>query len=651
MSLNPLFQRSYVHQAGSSAGRRHRASLERASLETLETRQLLSLAPAGSYAAFSSPSAIAAADFNGDGKLDLATTVGIGNPRVSVRLGNGAGGFGAAQEFAFAFDSPSSIAVADFNNDNRLDLVVADSMNFSVLLGNGDGSFQPSVMTQTGDFPKVVVGHFNNDANLDLVVGWYHWEFGLHYQAYLGNGQGGFAAGPANQIGSANWGYDTLAAVELNQDGKLDVVIGDGRVLLGNGNGTFQYEYGQPVPLRGGAIATGDFTGDGNADVIISGNSIAVLRSRGDGSLDAPVHSLMNGAYGAVATTDFNVDGKLDAIAVDANVSGVSVMLGNGDGTLRFAGAFATGTTPSGVAVGDFNRDGRPDVAVANRDSSNVSVLLNDGDWTVLPPPPPPPPALSVSDVTVTEGNAGTRNATFTVSLSKPSAVDVAVSYGTQNGTAISTEDFDPSAGRVTIPAGQTSATFNIAVRGDWITEPNETFAVTLNSPTNATIMDGQGVCTIVNDDVLPVISINSVSKAEGKSGTTAITFTVGLSSASGRSVTVNYATANGTARAGTDYTSKSGTLTFAPGETVMTITVPVKGDSTKEADETFFVDLFGASDNALIGVARGTGTILDDDNILRPSTRRGKSKGTFMLCLDPPLIAPEAAGWRSYYS
>jgi hypothetical protein len=92
--------------------------------------------------------------------------------------------------------------------------------------------------------------------------------------------------------------------LELNNDGKLDVVIGDGRVLLGNGNGTFQYDYSQPAPLSGGAIATGDFTRDGKRGRNHLRQQLAVLRSRGDGDLDAPVHNLTNGAYGALATAD-----------------------------------------------------------------------------------------------------------------------------------------------------------------------------------------------------------------------------------------------------------------------------------------------------------------------------------------------------------
>ena len=149
-------------------------------------------------------------------------------------------------------------------------------------------------------------------------------------------------------------------------------------------------------------------------------------------------------------------------------------------------------------------------------------------------------------------------------------------------------------------------------VNGDRVGEPNETFLVNLSGATGgAVIIDGQGVGTIVDDE--PRISISDVARTEGNSGTTLFVFTVTLSAASDVPVTVNFATANGTAKAGEDYDAKSGTLTFAPGETSKTITIVVKGDKKKEANETFFVNLSGAV-GALILDGQGLGTILDDD-------------------------------------
>ena len=136
-------------------------------------------------------------------------------------------------------------------------------------------------------------------------------------------------------------------------------------------------------------------------------------------------------------------------------------------------------------------------------------------------------------------------------------------------------------------------------VNGDRLGEPNEMFVVNLSNPTNATISDGYGDGTIEDDE--PRISIGDVAKSEGMKGqTTLFTFTVTLSAAYDQPVAVSFRTANGSAKAGEDYTAKTGTLTFAPGETTKTITIEVKGDSKKEANETFYLDLFGLSSNAL---------------------------------------------------
>jgi hypothetical protein len=225
-------------------------------------------------------------------------------------------------------------------------------------------------------------------------------------------------------------------------------------------------------------------------------------------------------------------------------------------------------------------------------------------------------PTLSISDVSTPEGNTGTHAITFTVSLSAASNQPITVAYATANGTAAAGSDYQAASGTLTFAPGETTKTITVAVLGDLVYEPNETFAVNLSGATNATIADGNGLGTIVNDDtyVTPSISIGDVSKAEGRNGNTMFTFTVTLSAPSTTTVTVNYSTANGMATALEDYTAASGTLTFAPGETTKTITIKVKGDRKREADETFFVNLFGASSNATILDTQGIGTILNDD-------------------------------------
>ncbi|HEX8774401.1 MAG TPA: Calx-beta domain-containing protein [Pyrinomonadaceae bacterium] len=231
---------------------------------------------------------------------------------------------------------------------------------------------------------------------------------------------------------------------------------------------------------------------------------------------------------------------------------------------------------------------------------------------------PPPTPSLSINDATVTEGNAGTTNATFTVTLSAASTQAVTVKYDTANGTATAGSDYQAATGTLTFNPGQTTQTINVAVTGDTAPEANETFAVNLSQPTNATISDGQGLGTITNDDqppanTQPSLSINDVTVQEGSSGTTNAIFTVTLSAVSSQTVSVNFTTADIDATAGVDYQSRSGTLTFAPGETSKTVTVLVNGDLQIENNETFYVNLSGEV-NATIARGQGTGTINNDD-------------------------------------
>src|SRR5262249_32648527 len=206
----------------------------------------------------------------------------------------------------------------------------------------------------------------------------------------------------------------------------------------------------------------------------------------------------------------------------------------------------------------------------------------------------------SINDMTVTEGHTGTRAKIFTLRLSAPSAQPVSVAYATVNGSALAGSDFQAASGTLTFAPGETIKPVTVLVNGDRLGEANETFVVTLSDTSNATIFDGQGTGTISDDE--PRISISDVSKKEGKKGQkTSFTFTVTLSVAYDQPVTMSFQTVNGTATTGDgDYIATTGTLTFAPGETKKTITIEVKGDSNKEADETFYLDLFGNAGKSL---------------------------------------------------
>jgi ELWxxDGT repeat protein len=234
--------------------------------------------------------------------------------------------------------------------------------------------------------------------------------------------------------------------------------------------------------------------------------------------------------------------------------------------------------------------------------------------WKLVDDAVPPPPALSINDVTVTEGNSGTTTANFTVTLSAASTATVTVAYATANGTALAPSDYASTSGTLTFAPGQTSQTITVPIVGDTRDEFHETFLVNLSNPANATIADAQGVGTIADNDPLPSLTINDLSIAEGNAGTTTFNFTVTLSAVSDKVVSVSYATANGTAAAGSDYTAASGTLTFNPGQTSKTVSVVVTGDTSVEPDETFLVNLSGATEATLVD-AQGVGTIANDDS------------------------------------
>lgn len=238
--------------------------------------------------------------------------------------------------------------------------------------------------------------------------------------------------------------------------------------------------------------------------------------------------------------------------------------------------------------------------------ASATGTILNDDS-----------PNLAIDDVSASEGNSGTSTITFTVSLSSPAGPGgVSFNIASANGTAIAGSDYiAQSLVGQTIPAGMSSYVFSILVTGDTLFEGTETFFVNVSNVLGATVLDGQGLGTIFNDDAAPSLSIDNVSVTEGNSGTTFAQFTVSLSAASGLTASVNYATANGTAVAPGDYTSTADLFTLNPGETSATVTVPVLGDTTPEPDESFSVTL-SAPTNATIapGGGTGTGTILNDD-------------------------------------
>jgi large repetitive protein len=286
-----------------------------------------------------------------------------------------------------------------------------------------------------------------------------------------------------------------------------------------------------------------------------------------------------------------------------------------------YSGAAATVTIAAGATTATLTIDPTADTVVEADETVTLTIDAGAG-YSVGSPASATAtilnddlPTLSINDVTVTEGNSGTVNAVFTVSLSAPAGSGgVSFDIATANGTATAGTDYvAQTLTAQTIAAGSSSYSFTVAVNGDVLNEAGETFFVNIANVTGATVADGQGLGTITNDDPFPDLSINDVTVTEGNSGTVNAVFTVSLSAASGQTVSVNYATADGIATQPGDYSSTTGTLTFTPGTTTQTVTVAVSGEAVPEADETFFVNLSGAT-NASISDNQGLGTITNDD-------------------------------------
>ena len=293
-------------------------------------------------------------------------------------------------------------------------------------------------------------------------------------------------------------------------------------------------------------------------------------------------------------------------------------LTGNTPATINLASFAASGSAQvwqlKGPGTGTTAIQHLADMGFTN---NTLSAMLPPQSVTlfVVPGATTTGPFLSINDTGVMEGNAGTRTATFTVTLSPMSAQTVTVSYATANGTATTADaDYAAKSGTLTFLPGETSKTIGVTVNGDTKFESDEVFFVNLSGAASATISDGQGSGTIMNDDAPPALSIGDAVVAEGDSGTAGASFAVTLSAPSGVTTFVNYATADGTATAANhDYVPGSGTLILTPGVTTAVVTVPVAGDTTVEPTETFFVDL-SAPVGAALYDARGQGSIVNDD-------------------------------------
>jgi hypothetical protein len=363
----------------------------------------------------------------------------------------------------------------------------------------------------------------------------------------------------------------------------------------------------------------GDFNGDGKQDLAVANftsDTISILLNIAPGLSinDAAVPEGNAATVNAVFTVTLS---PVSSQTVTVNFATANGTATAGSDYVSIPGTLLTfnpGETSKNITVvvnGDTVSEPNETFFVNLSNAANATISDNQGLGTINNDDSVP--GLSINDVAVAEGNSGTVNAVFTVTLSAASGQAVTVNFATVNGTATAGSDYVAKSDVLTFNPGETSKNIIVVVNGDTANEPNETFFVNLSNPSNASISVNQGLGTINNDEGMPSLSINDVVVAEGNSGTVNAVFTVTLSAASAQTVTVNFATADGTATAGSDYVGAAGVVTFNPGETSKPITVVVNGDTAVEGNESFSVNLTSASD-AIIGDNQGIGTIGNDD-------------------------------------
>ncbi|HYR75689.1 MAG TPA: Calx-beta domain-containing protein [Pyrinomonadaceae bacterium] len=482
-----------------------------------------------------------------------------------------------------------------FEPDETVNLTLSAPTNGAVL-----GGTNPTTLTIQNDDsqPTISVGDKSQaegntgTSNSDLAVSLSNASYQtitVHYTTVDGtasqpsdytttSGTLTFAPGETNKTVSVSVNGDTTFEADETFTVTLDTPT-NATILDGSGLGTITNDDTEP------AISIGDKTqAEGNA---------------GTSNFDFAV-TLSNASYQTITVHYTTVDGTASQPSDYTTTSG----------TLTFAPG-ETNKTVSVSVNGDTTFEADETFTVTLDTPTNATILDGSGLGTIQNDDTEP--AISIGDKTQAEGNAGTSNFDFAVSLSNASYQTITVHYATNDGTATQPSDYTTSTGTLTFAPGETNKTVSVSVNGDTTFEADETFTVTLDTPTNATILDGSGLGTITNDDTEPAISIGDKTQAEGNAGTSNFDFAVTLSNASYQTITVHYTTVDGTASQPSDYTSTSGTVTFAPGETNKTVSVSVNGDTTFEADETFTVTL-DTPTNATIADGSGLGTITNDD-------------------------------------
>jgi len=350
-----------------------------------------SMTIAQSPAVGQNPSSVVTADFNGDGIPDFAVLNELGHS-ITILLGKGDGTFQAATntlQLSSQGSGPLMAVVGDFNRDGNADLavVMGNSSTIAVFLGHGDGTFAPAILNSQAASVSylLVVADFNGDGIEDLAVENSNSGSGS-ISILLGNGDGTFNA--STVVVSGIISPADLVEADFNGDGIPDLAFVNGGVpssvvvLLGNGDGTFKTLPAVSTPGYLTYIAVGDFNQDGKPDIFaFAANGTTTLLGNGDGTFSAAAGAqpIISPTPQGIAVADFNGDGKPDIALLFQDVSTVYTLPGNGDGTFGAAVTIPlpAGAEPSAIVAGDWNGDGIPDLATANENLNSITSLTS----------------------------------------------------------------------------------------------------------------------------------------------------------------------------------------------------------------------------------------------------------------------------------
>ena len=544
-------------------------------------------------------STLAVGDLDRDGDLDLVVTGDDPSPAVdgaSILLNTGTGDFTASGRFDVG-EGPLAITLGDLDGDGDLDVVSTDQGSNSIrLFTNRDGRMTVAHRTDLGGTSGVqgiAHGDLNGDGRPELIV-----AQRTQIQVLREIGAGVSATPVPYPAGTSVSG---VAAGDVDGDGDIDVVVADDTTddiaVLRNTAGVLSAPVRFPACDGARAVALEDMDGDGDLDGVVAclfANSVKVLRNNGAGSFASWTGWGWGGSAAgpqALAVGDLDGDGDRDIVVALGNSNMIAVLRNDG-GFFPLAWSDTGCTAPESIALGDVNGDGRLDIAVSCRLAARVRIYLNAGGGTFTPGATP----LVIAPLTVKLAD-----------MDGDGNKDLVVVRGNTNSVAVLAGDGAGHFAPARDVAADADPWFMVVV--DWDGDADLDVATGGYTTRASTAV----LNTTVGCPASAALSVTGGSVAEGDVGAASLSFLVTLSTPVSWPVTVDYATANGTATAVSDYEAASGTLTFVPGETQKTVVVTVFGDAAVEPDEAFWLNLSDPA-GAPVQTAQAAGTIVDDD-------------------------------------